>query len=340
MGGFRSGSHSSTHRRRTRHMRRARGFCFLAVAVFAVYLVGSQLPFVRDRLPLARTVLSALSAKTAHGADETLWCLILVNRWNRIPDDYQMELTELSNGQSVDSRIVGALQEMFDAAQDHGFTLSVRSGYRTAEMQQILFDEKVAEYRAQGCSEQQAMEMAQSCVAAPGNSEHQLGISVDLMMTGLTSPGTGDRNRSGGYTAYDWLDQNSWRFGFIHRYKPDKTEITGIVDEPWHYRYVGVDAATRMYRQGICLEEYLGRDGRTGDAGRSGGFGEDQAGICLFIHRHECRFEEPARCLPKGATAAPISCRPVSDSPPGFRRSSRLQAGRLPGLPGMPRRRR
>ncbi|ADL03805.1 M15 family metallopeptidase [Lacrimispora saccharolytica] len=180
--------------------------------------------------------------------DDPLWSLILVNRWNVIPEDYHVDLTKLSNGQTVDTRIYPALQNMFDAARADGVNLVVVSGYRTAEKQQSLMDEKVAAYKAEGYSAYQAKTEAETWVAIPGTSEHQLGIAVDINADGVQSKGS---------EVYKWLKQNGYRFGFILRYPPDKTEITGVSNEPWHYRYVGIKAATEMNDQNLCLEEYL-----------------------------------------------------------------------------------
>lgn len=176
------------------------------------------------------------------------WHLILANRWNHIPDDYKVELTELSNGQRVDTRIYPALQEMFDAARNAGIYPVVASGYRTAQYQQSLMDDKIMEYKAQGYSAAKAQELAEEWVAVPGTSEHQLGIAVDI---------NADTAKSTSDEVYEWLNKNSYQYGFILRYPPDKTDITGTIYEPWHYRYVGVEAATEIYTQGICLEEYL-----------------------------------------------------------------------------------
>lgn len=180
--------------------------------------------------------------------DEEEWCLILVNREHCIPDDYAVELVELSNGQCVDRRIYPALQEMFDTARKEGVYPVVASGYRTAEKQQSLMDEKIAAYLVEGYSLQEAKEKAEIWVAAVGTSEHQLGIGIDINADGVHSTGT---------QVYEWLAKNSYRFGFIKRYPEDKTEITGIINEPWHYRYVGKKAAAEIYRSGVCLEEYL-----------------------------------------------------------------------------------
>jgi D-alanyl-D-alanine carboxypeptidase len=189
------------------------------------------------------------SADTSkNDTDETSWSLILVNRWNAIPEDYVVDITELSNGQTVDTRIYPALQKMFDAARADGVYPVVASGYRTAEKQQSLMDEKIAAFKAEGYSASQAKAEAETWVAIPGTSEHQLGIAVDINADGV---------KSNGSEVYKWLKQNGYRFGFILRYPPDKIEITGVSNEPWHYRYVGIKAAAAMHNQTLCLEEYL-----------------------------------------------------------------------------------
>ena len=104
-------------------------------------------------------------------------------------------------------------------------------------------DEKINEYRSQGYGESEARALAEDWVALPGTSEHELGLAADI--------------NGASYDLYIWLQQNSWRYGFIQRYPEDKTDITGISHEPWHYRYVGMDAAKEIYESGLCLEEYL-----------------------------------------------------------------------------------
>ena len=187
----------------------------------------------------------AVSPETSDNCD---WKLILVNRWNPLPDNYSTELTELSNGQSVDSRIYHELQNMFDAARKDGVYPVVVAGYRTAEKQQRLMDKKIAELIAEGYSNTDAKKEAVKWVAIPGTSEHQLGLAIDINADGI---------HSAGYEVYNWLAKNAHYYGFIRRYPDDKTDITGIYNEPWHYRYVGVEAATKMYETGLCLEEYL-----------------------------------------------------------------------------------
>lgn len=181
--------------------------------------------------------------------DEDSWSLVLVNRWNPIPEDWQVELVTLNNGEQVDARIYPALQAMFDDARAESVYPIVASGYRTREEQEQLMAEKLAEYEGQGYSAQEAKEKAESWVAIPGTSEHQMGIAVDINADGIYS--SGDQ-------VYGWLAENAYRYGFIRRYPEDKTEITGVIHEPWHYRYVGTEAAKEIQEKGVCLEEYLG----------------------------------------------------------------------------------
>ncbi len=180
--------------------------------------------------------------------DDTGWNLILVNKDNPVPDDYTVNLTDLSNGKQVDTRIYPALQKMFDDARSSGIDLFVREGYRTREEQQNIMDERIQEYQDQGCTYEEAEEKAREYVAVPGTSEHELGISVDI---------NADSNVSSDEEVYSWLYDNAYKYGFVKRYPEDKTDITGINNEPWHYRFVGQKAALEMQEKDMCLEEYL-----------------------------------------------------------------------------------
>ena len=176
---------------------------------------------------------------THHMASEDHgWNLILVNRENYIPADYEVQLTELSNGKKVDSRIYPELQEMFNDARAQGYGLFVREGYRTQEEQQQLLDEKIEAYENEGKSKSEAKKLAEQWVAIPGTSEHQLGIAVDI---------NADTTKSSSDDVYSWLAENAHKYGFVLRFADGTSNITGITQEPWHFRYVGKKAAKIMY---------------------------------------------------------------------------------------------
>ena len=172
------------------------------------------------------------------------WYLTLVNSQNKLPKDWEVKLKEVESGEMVDERIYDALEEMLQAAWEEGLGPIVVSGYRTAKRQQSIMDDKIKDFCKEGYTQEQAAELTGQWVALPGYSEHQLGLAVDI--------------NGSVFEIYSWLKENSYKYGFIHRYPEEKAAITGISGERWHYRYVGVEAATLMYEQGICLEEYVG----------------------------------------------------------------------------------
>jgi len=233
-------------KRKNRRRRRAVFGTFFLLIVSALMLIGGVKLVVDNWTTSAR----ASGIGTVTQGRESEWQLLLVNRWNPIPEGYAPELTELWNGESVDSRIYSDLQEMFDDARAEGLEPYVNAGYRTNEVQQSLMDQEVENYISQGYSEAEARKMAEQWVAVPGTSEHQMGLAVDISMNDNGSQGAAD--------VWQWLMENSYKYGFILRYPEDKAEITGIAYEPWHYRYVGKETAEEIYRRGVCLEEYLG----------------------------------------------------------------------------------
>lgn len=181
------------------------------------------------------------------------WKLLLVNPWNKLPDGYQPELKRLANGLMVDERIYDDLNDMLSDCWEAGLAPIVCSAYRTDATQQRLYRNKVARLKAAGYSTAAALEEAGKWVAVPGTSEHQTGMALDIVSRSYQL-----LNEAQEQTAeQQWLMEHSWEYGFILRYPKDKTEITGIGYEPWHYRYVGREAAAAMKESGFCLEEYL-----------------------------------------------------------------------------------
>lgn len=221
----------------------------IALCMGAVYwmLPGAfhQEPF-QEKTPPDGPVTAAGTPQSGAGTAEDRdwpWYLRLVNRWNPLPEDYEADLVEVPGGEKVDRRIYDPLMELLEAAEAEELGPLVVSGFRTEETQQSLYDDKVREYRRQGYSQEEAAELAEQWVARPGTSEHQLGLAVDI--------------NGAVYDIYLWLEENSWKYGFIFRYPANKTELTGVAGEVWHYRYVGKEAAREIYEQGVCLEEYL-----------------------------------------------------------------------------------
>ncbi len=181
------------------------------------------------------------------------WNLMLVNKQHPIPDNYEFETAQISSGGKLcDERILSPLRQMFEAAARDGVSLVVCSPYRSNNRQEMLFARKVDYYLEQGYDYMQSYALASQAVTIPGSSEHEIGLALDIITDGYCSLDEGFGDTAAGR----WLAQNSYKYGFVVRYLKGKEEITGIEYEPWHIRYVGVAAATVMYEEGICLEEF------------------------------------------------------------------------------------
>ena len=167
--------------------------------------------------------------------------VLLVNGWNPVPADYQPDLVEYGE-YLIDKSCLEALQELLIACQQEGFEYSVNSIYRSLEDQQEIWDSRYAQYLEEGMTEAEALAQVSSSVAVPGYSEHHLGLAVDL---------------GGSDEMYQWIQENCWKYGFIIRYPEGKTEATGIIYEPWHLRYLGMELALEIYESGLCMEEYF-----------------------------------------------------------------------------------
>ena len=186
---------------------------------------------------------------TLYDTGEEDWMTMLINRDNPIPEDWKVGNTvTVKGGEEVSRRILPALQAMFNAAREAGVNPIVVSGCRSKKKQENMLKSKYQEFREAGESKEDAQVHALQWVAEPNASEHVAGLGLDI------GPGSGDKDK-----VYEWLANNSWKFGFILRYPEDKADITGIMYEPWHFRFVGSKAAAEIHRTGECLEEYYAR---------------------------------------------------------------------------------
>ena len=225
----------------------------IGIAFFVnMFFYGFDLP----ELAFSEPVVSDTYADSGPGKKEKSfvqsedWRLFLVNRDHPLEEEFNGELTELRDGEMVDSRIYPDLQEMFDEMRAAGLEPRVVQGYRTRDEQKERLDNKIREYMGYGKSREEARELAVQWEAEPGSSEHETGLCVDI------SSDSGDNESAN--AVWEWMDENCSRFGFIKRYPNDKSSITGVKGEPWHYRYVGPEAAQEITDRNTTLEEYLG----------------------------------------------------------------------------------
>ncbi len=194
-----------------------------------------------------------------------VWYLKLANDWNTLPVDYDESFTAVEyggglSGKLFDSRAVEALREMLAAgnAENPALKLQPVSCYRSVALQKSLYDKQVQKQLNLGYSQAKAEELAATVVKRPGQSEHNTGLAADLGGSGDYSLEESFENTA----AFRWLIENCADYGFILRFPKDKEAITGVIYEPWHYRYVGKEAAREIMDKGICLEEYLEEKGQ------------------------------------------------------------------------------
>lgn len=175
--------------------------------------------------------------------------IVLVNTWNLLPENFKPNLVKLDNGGYADPVCVDALEKMMADCKAAGCHPIFKGTYRDFGAQRILFNNILKEYRDKGYANAYAMTL-QRC-AIPRASEHHLGLAFDITDSHY------DKKYTGADNAVEWLSKHCWEYGFILRYPEGKTAVTGIMGEPWHFRYVGVELAMELKDSGLCLEEYL-----------------------------------------------------------------------------------
>lgn len=211
------------------------------------------------------SVLSESSSKVSVSSDDTSsvaaykpdpddWNLRLANLDNYLPDGFTVETGLITqayaskNQMEFDARAVDELNAMLKAANDSGVNIFVVSSYRSVRYQTGLYNNEVQKWVNQGYDNEAAKKKAATIVAVPGTSDHNLGLAVDLNSVEESFENT---------RQFTWLQEHAEEYGFVMRFPKNKQDVTKIIYEPWHYRYVGVGAAKEMNRLGMCLEEYI-----------------------------------------------------------------------------------
>lgn len=181
------------------------------------------------------------------------WRLILVNKQHPIPEDYSFTLATIKGSKQCDERIIDDLLAMMQAAKEEGITLLIKSPYRSDARQEMLFEKKIKLYMGRGLSYMDAYKLSSQIVMVPDSSEHQIGLALDIVCDTYESLSEGFGETRAGI----WLEEHCAEFGFIVRYPKGKEYITSVEYEPWHFRYVGVEAATIIMDREITLEEFV-----------------------------------------------------------------------------------
>lgn len=174
--------------------------------------------------------------------------MIVVNKDNFLPSGYQPKIKSC-RGKEIAEIAVDSLNSMIEDAKKDGIKLWISSGYRSAELQAKLFNRQIEKEKSKAViSQEEAEKRAATVVARPGTSEHNTGLAVDF---------NGVEDNFYKTKEYEWLTKNAHKYGFIERYQKKWKNVTGVIYEPWHFRYVGKENAEKISSSGLCLERYI-----------------------------------------------------------------------------------
>ncbi|WOC31293.1 MULTISPECIES: M15 family metallopeptidase [Caproicibacterium] len=244
-----------TRKYRKKTSRMSWGVCLMGLALLFFYQSNAPSTAAKKTISTVSSAVSSTSAGSSSSvaksekADAAAllkaklaadWRLILVSQQSPLPKDFTVVLTKRSDGFRVDARIEPELQQMISAAAKDGVTLKICSAYRSVSQQEGLYH---PERYASG---------SPVSVQPAGDSEHHTGLALDFITSNYHTLDSGFAKTA----AYTWLLKNSWKYGFVLRYPQNKEQTTGVIFEPWHYRYVGKTYAKEMTEKHLCLEEY------------------------------------------------------------------------------------
>lgn len=227
------------------------------LAVLTVAFVACSVLLSYNPETETASVQNDFQTKSAPTTKSDEWNLILVNKQNPIPSNFEVDCEEVAQDQYADKRMAVFLKEMLSCAQAQNCPLYIVSSYRSVQRQELLYKTSYQKNLNEGLTPKEAKEKTEQYQAPPGTSEHATGLAFDIVGKDWFKTHSDLTDDFDTTAAYKWLSENAYKYGFILRYPKDKEEVTGYSYEPWHYRFVGVDAAKIIKENNLCLEEYL-----------------------------------------------------------------------------------
>lgn len=201
---------------------------------------------------------SAVNAvvKIKYNAEED-WALYVIGNKNPLPENFTVETKTVTGERTLDSRCADYAIEMLNAAAEQNVGLFVTSSYRSVQKQAENMESYINTLISQGYSQEEAKIQAEKEIALPGRSEHNAGLAMDIVSSDYWSTHDDLDESFEKLPQFDWLIKNSWKYGFVLSYPKGKEDITGIIYEPWHYRFVGLKHAEKMHEVYESTGEFL-----------------------------------------------------------------------------------
>lgn len=214
-------------------------------------------PAVSKTTASAQTTPTAAETANAPTASKDDWALYVIGNDNPLPEDFSVETKLVSNGGQLDVRCADYAIQMLNDAKAQNVGLYVTSAYRSIQKQSENMESYINTLISQGYTKEAATAQAHKEIALPGHSEHNAGLAMDIVSDNYWSSHTDLEESFDQLLQYDWLIENSWKYGFILSYPKGKEGITGFIYEPWHYRFVGIEHAKKIHEVYEDTGEFL-----------------------------------------------------------------------------------
>lgn len=238
---------------RIKALKQGKLIALLLVAIFLVPLVKNWVSNAAFKNEDIRKEIPSYVVKQEVPSMLDEWSLVFVNPDNYLDDDFKIDLEKVQGNYMMDSRAADITRQMIADAKADGVHIQICSAYRNIQKQKSLYYNKIEKYKNEGNSSEEAECLASKEVAVPGTSEHHTGLAIDIIARTYQTLDEHIENTD----VFKWMDKNAHKYGFIMRYPKNKQDITKIIYEPWHYRYVGTEHASIMKKENLCFEEYI-----------------------------------------------------------------------------------
>lgn len=230
----------------------------LAISIFGYLIyIGFQLfvifdPNNTDRLKTAQDNIPSATEQRA----DNLWAYYLINADNPLSTDFTVGLDKVQGSFMLDERCAGYARQMIEDAAKDGIELTVVSAYRSVQKQQENLESYTQRLISLGHSSTEARKLAEKEIALPYTSEHNAGLALDILTPDWWETHDDVTADFENTEQFRWLSENAHKYGFILRYPKEYEDVTGIIYEPWHYRFVGVYYAGKIKESGLPLEYF------------------------------------------------------------------------------------
>ncbi|MBR5091351.1 MAG: M15 family metallopeptidase [Ruminiclostridium sp.] len=222
------------------------------ILFFGFRLFATYFPSSADKLRIAQDNIPSASGQRV----DNLWAYYLINAENPLDESFTVGLDYVQGSFMLDERCAGYAKQMIADAQADGVTLTVVSAYRSVQKQQENLESYTERLIREGHTRSEARKLAEKEIMLPYTSEHNAGLALDILTPDWWETHDDITDDFENTEQFRWLSENAHKYGFIMRYPKEYENVTGIIYEPWHYRFVGVYYAEKIRESGLPFEYF------------------------------------------------------------------------------------